>query len=107
VAWVAALINHDIVSQGTTPVEAAERLLRAAEATVVWSIHDGHDPWAGIDQNNLDPASLFAMAGWRERHAHAVELSAAGDVSKLIAYKFNVVVDAGRFLPSKKVERIL
>ena len=62
VAWVSALVDHDLVSQGRTPSESIRSLTSAADMMVSWSLQHGKGPWADLERLDKEPRSVTSMA---------------------------------------------
>lgn len=95
VAWVSALVDHDLVTQGRTPTEARDALVEAVGLMVRWSLKDGGGPWDALDKHDTMPESVKAMAEFKRRFDEAVELPPIVFPSTVNAnaYRFRVVVD--------------
>jgi hypothetical protein len=73
VAWVAATLDHDMLSQGRTPQEALASLRRCIVASCRFSTNEGQPLWSGVEQNDSHPLSIAEMAKWRAMY-EATEL---------------------------------
>ncbi len=64
--WIAAWARYDIVAQGSTELEASDRLLRSIAATAIIYAKHGEPPFA-----TTPTPSERTLARWRAAHALA------------------------------------
>jgi glutamate synthase domain-containing protein 1 len=101
VAWVSALVDHDLVSQGRTPSESLRSLSSAAHMMVAWALQHGKGAWEDLERLDKEPRSVAAMAEWRARYETAVDLVADAVAHTSESYKATVEVNGERPSPSK------
>jgi hypothetical protein len=93
VAWVSALVDHDLVSQGRTPSEALRSLRSAAGMMVAWSLQHGKGPWDDLERLDKEPRSVKAMGEWLARYDAAGELVADAIAHTDESYRASIEVN--------------
>lgn len=67
-AWVASLVDHDLVTQGRTLAEARASLEESLRLTAIWDVHDGNPPTHSLERE------AASAQGVLERAKHFAEM---------------------------------